>query len=156
MEWRPQASKLVQDAAERPDIAFLIIRLIPPDLRASVVRGASLRIGKSTAINLGDIEIPQLVLIAMDKNIGTFEIPMQDAPSMQMVKRAQYIGGNLPDTNLANPTIIFLDASNIVMQVSPIYLSSKACTCKLHDNAQHMHLVIEEGFLIRHDIAALE
>ena len=63
-ERRLQSEHLIDDAAQRPDVTLITVRLVSPYLRGSIVRCACLSIVQTLVTsNLADIHIAQLRLV---------------------------------------------------------------------------------------------
>ena len=59
-EWGVQRAHLVNDAAQRPYVALFVIWFLLPDLGASVVRCACLRVQQAILRNFTDVKIAHL------------------------------------------------------------------------------------------------
>jgi hypothetical protein len=74
--WSERAA-FVYNASQRPNIRFLAIGLIPPDLRAGIVRRPGLCLHQFLVGEyFGDIEISYFVYSIADEDIGAFHIAM--------------------------------------------------------------------------------
>jgi hypothetical protein len=75
-----QRSYLVEDAAQRPDIALGVIRHVAPNLWRCIIRCPCLRHTKAMLRDLRDIEITELSMVAFlfgaQKYVGALEITM--------------------------------------------------------------------------------
>jgi len=55
-----KSDKFVEDTTQAPDVAFVIVGLVLPNLGAGVVGRAGLRVHEPPLGHLGDVEIPEL------------------------------------------------------------------------------------------------
>lgn len=79
-----QSTHFVGYAAQRPDIAFLVVRVVPPDLWARVVGCACLSICQSSSVNFGYVQISQFVHPILHKYVGRLQISVQYFHRVQM------------------------------------------------------------------------
>jgi hypothetical protein len=74
---RFQGASLVDDTSEGPDIRFVIVGFVLPDLRTSVVWSTSLCVNQPFLCEFGDIEVSQFdSLISEHEHVGAFQISM--------------------------------------------------------------------------------
>lgn len=66
----PQATHLVDDTSQGPDITLRTVGRIAPDLRAGVVRGACLRLCHLVLQDFGDIEVAQFGSATRKEDVG--------------------------------------------------------------------------------------
>ena len=59
-EWRQKRYHFVEDTAQAPNVARMIVRLILPDFWARVVRRASLCREQALLGDLGHVQVPEL------------------------------------------------------------------------------------------------
>lgn len=139
-EGRLQHGHLVEDAPQRPDIAFEIIRFLVPHLRRGIVRRPRLRNSKLINQMFRDIEISYLGHFIMKENVCRFDVAMDDVRFMKLGQSFQNIIGHPPNLILRNPlphSQRFLDA---MLQV--------ALVRALHHYAQHLLLLVVKGLLV--------
>lgn len=143
--------QLVQDAAETPDIRFLVVHFVLPDLGSHNTRRAdlSLRHLKRSPHILGNPKIPNLQLIKPpNKNILTFQIPMHYLPIMHILQPMTQLNKPFQNLLLAQQTIIIPIFPSIQIAFKLAILGV------LHDNADIAFVVLEALGVVDHVLMA--
>jgi len=97
IEWRFKRCHFVNDAAKRPNVTFWIVRLIPPNLRAGVVRRSSLCVSQLVAINFRYVQIAEFVDALAFENVSALNVAMEYASEMQILQAFQNVLRGFPD-----------------------------------------------------------
>jgi hypothetical protein len=97
IEWRFKRCHFVNDAAKRPNVTFRIVRLIPPNFRACVVRRSSLCVGQLVAINFRYVQIAEFVDALAFENVSALNVAMEYASEMQILQAFQNVLRGFPD-----------------------------------------------------------
>ena len=127
-ERRHQGTHFVENTAERPDITLRIIGLISPNFWTGIIRCTGLSVAESLFDDLGDIEIAQFGLhIFVQKDVGTFHIPMEDFPIMQGLETSDNLDENIPN-------LLFFDIGLSFLIVT-YFLENVTIVCVLHYQA---------------------
>lgn len=100
----------------------MVVGLISPDFGTGVVGSPSLSVGQFAAIDLGDVQIPKFVVLAMDENVGTLEVPMEDSFLVEMVECCDDVGGEIPNADFVDFAEILFGVVDELMQVTSIWV----------------------------------
>ena len=134
-----EIAHFIQNAAKGPNIRFVIVRLVPPNLGTGVIGRTRLRVSQLLLLGLHfrDIHISYLINAFSYENVGRFEVSMQDALDVQKLQPRQNVCSGLPDFSLLEQTWILLAAArgNGLLKISLVCNNNKF-TCIFHDNAQ--------------------
>lgn len=144
-EGRPQRGHLVDHAAQRPDVALGIIGPVVPHFRTGVVGRAGLRARHTSLGHLRDIEVAQFVAALRGaEDVGALQIAVQDVDLVEGLESAGHLDEGLPELGLIEvrgPLEMLVD---LLLDVARI--------CQLHDDAEGLRAVVEEGVAVVDDI----
>jgi hypothetical protein len=96
---------------------------------------------------LCDIKISDFCISVMEKDVGSFNISMNDVRVVDSSKPFENLVSNFPDFLLREPCSLFEVFFNLSIKVSLIR--------ELHDNIESFRFVVIEGFLVRNDMRVL-
>jgi hypothetical protein len=90
---------LIEDASQRPNVAFSAIRFFLPHLWTGIVGSASLSASHSTGGDNRHIHVCQfhLRLVFGEEDVGTLDIPMQNIHVVQHRETFEGLVGDLPN-----------------------------------------------------------
>lgn len=141
----PQRHQLVEHASCAPDVAFLIVWLVLPDLGRTVVWRPCLSLEKSVFLDLGDVQVAQLKsAVLCDEDVGAFNVSMHNTLLMELVDANHHLYKVLPDLLLDHPLLPALAIFNFAEQVSTF--------TQLGHQAQAGCFRIDEGLLERDNV----
>ena len=81
LKGRPQSGKLIDDAAEGPDVGLLIVALVVDLLGAHVIGRADVGVGEHTIVvhHAGETEVADFdVVVGVKENVTGLEIAVDD------------------------------------------------------------------------------
>lgn len=101
----PEHSHFVEHAAQRPDVAFVVIGLLVPHFRRGVVGCA--RLGDCELIDqvFGHIQVAHLRNALVEENVGRLDVSVDDVGLMQLGQSLQHVVGHSPDLLLGDATL---------------------------------------------------
>ena len=77
-ERRLEASHLVEDTTEGPDVAFAVVGLVLPNFGRGIVRCSCLGVEEPFLSHFRNIQVAKLrAAVSVEKNVGGFEIAMK-------------------------------------------------------------------------------
>jgi hypothetical protein len=86
-EWWDKCAHLINYTAQRPNVTFVIVRLVFPNFRTRIVRSTSLSIKKTLFSYFTDIKVSQLcIVILIEKDVCAFHVSMEDTQIMKSLK----------------------------------------------------------------------
>ncbi len=140
-EGRLEGCHLIEHAAQRPHIAFGVVRLVLPDFRARVVRSTGLGEGHILLEHLGDVEIAQLVdVIGGNEHIGALQVAVEYLAVVERMQSLGHMHHGLPDLVLLVP--------RPALDVHLVAFQDVAARRELHDHAEGSRDLVVEGFLV--------
>lgn len=87
-----ESCHFVKNTAKRPYVAFHIVGMVLPHLRAGVIRSASLGVCEPSLHDFRDVEVSQLIgIIFADENICRFDVSMQYFFVVERLKASAYV-----------------------------------------------------------------
>ena len=114
-EGRPQRNRFVEDAAERPDVTFHVVRLVAPDLGTRIVRCARLSVEQPSLGHFRYIHVTQFCgSVLVQKQISAFEIAMENVCVVEGLKAFDHLNENAPDVLLSQVSLLFLVPGNFL------------------------------------------
>jgi hypothetical protein len=141
LEGVAEGAQFVEQTAQRPNIAFFVVRLFLAELGREVKRSPNHSLGKLVASqNFGYPQIAYLnLLILVHKDVQSLDIPMQYLILMDVLKTQTYLDEESPNfVLLQGPLILQLE---VVVEI--------AIVAVLHDDVEGV--VLDEGLLVAHD-----
>jgi hypothetical protein len=143
-EGRLERSNFVEHAAQRPQVALIVVGLVLPHLRAGVVGSACLGVEHAFLGDLGDVEVSQLgSAVLAHEDVGTLHVSVEDLELVQRLQSFYQVDEDLPNQVLIESSLGLLVLHYLLIQVSVVSV--------LHHDVQEL-LVLQEGFLIGHHI----
>lgn len=144
-ERRQKRYHFVEDAAQAPDVARVVVWLIFPDFWTGVVRRSRLSREQALLGDLGHIQVAELEhsgfgeeeVRALDVSVDYFEV-------MKCLETSDDLNEVVPDlflSELGPPLLVLLDRLQEIATIS-----------QLHDDAQAALLVLEEGLLVADNV----
>lgn len=140
-----ERTKLVQDHAQRPDVALDAVGLVFPHFGRGLVRGASLRVAQIVLDEFAHVQIAKCDFASLlQEDVGTLDVPVQNA---HLVDRVQ----PFENTHEYGPYVVFLHSRALAL--GRAYLGRQVPSVRLvHHDAQRLaRFVIERLFLRRHE-----
>ena len=95
-EGRPQHGHLIENATQRPDIAFVVIGLFVPDFRRGVIGSTGLGDGELVDEMFGDVEVSDFCDFIMKEDVGWFDISVDNISLVEFIQSFQYIIRDFP------------------------------------------------------------
>lgn len=142
---RIQSTHFVNDAAETPHVAFVVIGLFLPNFGTGVVRGACLRVKHPILSYFTHVQVSHLVgAIRVLEYIGWLEVSMKDVPVMQFLQPCSHLDKCVPNVSLSELGGLFLVVHDLPVQVTTV--------CELHDDAKCWWAFIKEGLFVGNHI----
>lgn len=137
-----ECDHLVENTAQRPNVTFDVVWLIPPNLRASVVGRPGLGVVQAFLVsNFGHIHVSkQRLVVRGEKNVGTFEVSMHDAQVVKRLQPLDHLDEHFPNLLLVEVVARLLVLNDFLKEVTVVGV--------LHDNAEGLGLRVNEGFLV--------
>jgi hypothetical protein len=147
-EGRSEGGHLIENTAQGPDVRFVIIRFILPDLWTGIVRCAGLCLNHSMFIDLRHIHISYLVDLLAHEDVFAFEISMQNLISMENLQAMQKMDHEFPDVELGHQSFLLLGEGDLLAEI--------AVAGVLHDDAEAVDVLVEEGLVVFDYIRGLQ
>ena len=142
---RVQSYKLVENAAQGPDVWLVVVWFVLPHLRTSIVRRPSLGLENTWFGNFRNIKISQLDHAVLgQEDVGTFNISMYNLPTMQAHQPEHHLVEYRPYVIFLGKLGRFLSIINFSLQIAVIAV--------FHHDAQAVGMLLKEGLFITCDV----
>jgi len=140
---------LVEDTAHAPNITSVVVWHVFPDFWAGVVRRARLSSEKPSLGNFRDVEIAKFDdHVLGHEDVRTLDVAVNNLDVVQGLQSPEHLDENVPDLLLSEVGICLLVGVDHLEQVTTV--------CVLHDDAERVAGVLEEGFLVANHIWVLD
>lgn len=119
---RLKCNDLIEDTAERPDVTLDVVRFVPPNLGACIVRGASLCVVQATLVgNLRHVHVSKLgSKILIEENVRTLEVSVHDVEVMHSFEAPDDLNKDAPNILLGESRPLLLMLRDLLEQVTVI------------------------------------
>lgn len=116
---RHKSTHLVEDAAQRPDVTFGIVRLVAPNFRTGIVRSAGLSVAESLLNNFRDVEVTKLCLHVLEQeDVGTLHVSVKDLSVVERPQPSHDLNEHVPDFFLLYVSLPLLIVTNLLKDIS--------------------------------------
>lgn len=146
-EGRLLRTELVDYAPEAPDVAFLVVGAVLPDLGRRVIGRPRLRVRHLVLLDdFGHIQVAEqdLLLVLADEYVGRLQVSVHDAEVVQVPKTLDHLVDPEPDQFFIELRLPFDALADFAHQIAP---GGEV----LHD-AQALRDLAEERFFVPDDV----
>ena len=98
-------TELVKKAAKRPNVTFEIVFFPGPDFRSGIVRSSSLGCCELSFHDFGDVEISMFGDTVDDKNVGSFDVSVDNFVFVHDFHTLEQIMGDFPEEFFFEPAV---------------------------------------------------
>ena len=154
LEWSSQCCDLVDDAAQRPDIALLVILLVIDLFWAHVVGRADVRVGEDRLVphDARKAKVSQLhVVVCVEEYIAGLQITMEDfafLPSVARMQSLQDLAENGPDHVLGQVRLL--------LATRPDHRRNVTALAVLHHDEYLGVVSVYDSVVVPHDVGMAE
>ena len=120
-KWRVKRTHLIEHTAKRPNVTFGIVRHIPPNFRARVIRCSCLCVTEALLNDLRYVEISKFSLhVPVEENVRTLHISMKNFSVVQGLEPTDYLNENVPYLLLFDVGLPFLVATYFLEDITVV------------------------------------
>lgn len=143
------SNHFVQDAAQTPNIALVVVGHVFPDFGAGIVGGTGHSHEHTGLCDFADVHVTELGLATLGKeDVSTLYVSMTDLEVVEGLKSSDNLDEVVPDCPFAKVFFELLFMLNFIQNVATI--------CMLKHNAQLISSVLEEGLLVADDVGMVD
>lgn len=161
-ERRLEGNGLIDDAAQRPDVRFVIVRLVSPHLGTRVVRRACLSVEQSLLGDLADIHVAQFgCSVLAEENVSGFQVAVEDVDVVKSLETSDNLDEDAPDLVFGYVMLVLGALSYFLKQVSVIHVFHDDAANHKPSRRNSIYLpqtalfFVDEGFLVGADVRVL-
>jgi hypothetical protein len=126
---RFQSNCFIKYTSQRPNVTFLIVRLISPYFWTCIIWCPSLGVKQTFFCNFGNIHVAKFdTPVFIQEHVGTFQVSVENTDLVQTLQTPNYLYEYFPNVVFIKKCLILLVISYLDKKISKV--------CIFHDNTK--------------------